>query len=338
MENNLQYQPLDFKSNQEVRWCPGCGDHGFLNALYKAMALLNIPRENHVVVSGIGCSSRTPYYVSTYAFHGIHGRAAAISSGIKTANPKLCVWTVTGDGDALAIGGNHFIHLVRRNLDINLILLNNQIYGLTKGQYSPTSREGQVTKTSPYGTIEPPFSPGELVLGSHGKFFARALDTNVKLQTEIFVESAQFKGAAVVEILQNCVIFNDGAYDILTDKDYRDDRQIFLKHGEKMLFGKDNSKGIVLDGFQLKVVTIGEDGYTLDDVLTHDAKTENPFIHMMLVGMNYPTHPVAFGVIRSVESSTYEAKLEQQIAEVSANSKIHTLDELMNSGDTWMVE
>jgi 2-oxoglutarate ferredoxin oxidoreductase subunit beta len=276
--------------------------------------------------------------VSTYAFHGIHGRAAAISTGVKTANPKLCVWTVTGDGDALAIGGNHFIHLIRRNLDINLILLNNQIYGLTKGQYSPTSREGQITRTSPYGTVEPPFSPGELVLGAQGKFFARSLDTNIKLQTEIFVEAAQFKGAAVVEILQNCVIFNDGAYDILTDKDHRDDRQIFLKHGEKMIFGKDNNKGIVLDGFQLKVVTIGEDGYTIDDVLTHDAKTENPFIHVMLVGMTYPTHPVAFGVIRAVESSTYEAKLEQQIVEVKANSKIHTVDELLNSGDTWVVE
>jgi 2-oxoglutarate ferredoxin oxidoreductase subunit beta len=338
MENNLQYQPSDFKSNQEVRWCPGCGDHAFLNALYKAMATLNIPRENYVVVSGIGCSSRTPYYVNTYAFHGIHGRAAAISTGIKTANPKLCVWTITGDGDALAIGGNHFIHLIRRNIDINLVLLNNEIYGLTKGQYSPTSREGQVTKTSPYGTVEPPFLPGELVLGAQGKFFARSLDTNIKLQTEIFVEAAQFKGASVVEILQNCVIFNDGAYDILTDKEHRDDRQIFLKHGEKMLFGKDNNKGIVLDGFELKVVTLGEDGYTIDDILVHDAKTHNPFVHMMLVEMGYPTHPVAFGVIRAVESSTYETKLEQQIAEVKAGSKIQSVDDLLNSGDTWTVK
>ena len=338
MENNLQYQPSDFKSNQEVRWCPGCGDHAFLNALYKAMAALNIPKEDFVVVSGIGCSSRTPYYVNTYAFHGIHGRAAAISTGVKTANPKLCVWTVTGDGDALAIGGNHFIHLIRRNLDINLILLNNQIYGLTKGQYSPTSREGQVTKTSPYGTVEPPFLPGDLVLGAQGKFFARSLDSNIKLQTEIFVEAAQFKGTSVVEVLQNCVIFNDGAYDIITDKDHREERQIFLKHGEKMLFGKDNNKGIVLDGFKLKVVTIGEDGYTLDDILTHDAKTQNPFIHMMLIGMKYPNYPIAFGVIRAVEGSTYEAKLEQQIADVKANSNIQCVDDLLNSGDTWTVE
>jgi 2-oxoglutarate ferredoxin oxidoreductase subunit beta len=338
MENNLQYQPSDFKSNQEVRWCPGCGDHAFLNALHKAMATLSIPKEEYVVVSGIGCSSRTPYYVNTYAFHGIHGRAAAISTGVKTANPKLCVWTITGDGDALAIGGNHFIHLVRRNIDINLVLLNNQIYGLTKGQYSPTSREGQVTKTSPFGTVEPPFSPGDLVIGAQGMFFARSLDTNIKLQTEIFFEAAKIKGPSVVEVLHNCVIFNDGAYDILTDKEHRDDRQIFLKHGEKMIFGKERNKGIVLDGFRLKAVTIGEDGYTIDDILTHDAHSYSPFIQMMLVGMSYPTHPVAFGIIRSVERNTYETKLEQQIAEVKAAGKIQCVDDLLNSGDTWTVE
>ncbi|MDR0364450.1 MAG: 2-oxoacid:ferredoxin oxidoreductase subunit beta [Bacteroidales bacterium] len=339
MENKIQYQPSDFKSNQEVRWCPGCGDHGFLNALHKAMAELGISRENHVVVSGIGCSSRTPYYVNTYAFHGIHGRAAAISTGVKIANPGLCVWTVTGDGDALAIGGNHFIHMIRRNMNINLILLNNQIYGLTKGQYSPTSREGQVTKTSPYGTIEPPFIPGDLVLGAQGKFFARAMDTHIKLQTEIFVEAAQFTGASVIEILQNCVIFNDGAYDLLTDKEHREDRQIFLKHGEKMIFGKEKNKGLILDGFKLKAVTIGEDGYTMDDILVHNAKTQNPFIHMMLIGMSYPEYPVAFGIIRAVETSdNYASKLERQMNDVKAKSKIHTMDELLNSGDTWTVE
>ncbi|MDD4848051.1 MAG: 2-oxoacid:ferredoxin oxidoreductase subunit beta [Bacteroidales bacterium] len=338
MENKILHQPAEFKSNQEVRWCPGCGDHAVLNALHKAMSELGIPKEKFVVISGIGCSSRTPYYMNTYAFHTIHGRAAAISTGVKIANQDLTVFTVTGDGDALAIGGNHFIHFIRRNLNLNMVLLNNRIYGLTKGQYSPTSEEGKITKTSPYGTIEHPFNPGELVLGAQGKFFARSMDTNIKLQTEIMVEAAQFVGASVIEILQNCVIFNDGAYKNINDKETREDHQIILHHGEKMIFGKNRDKGLVLDGFKLKVVTIGQDGYTMDDILTHDAHCQEPFIHMMLINMAYPDYPTAFGIIRAVKGDSYGVKMDQQTAEIMAKSKIKCMDDVLNSGDTWEVK
>ncbi len=339
MENTTaKLTAKDFKSDQEVRWCPGCGDHAVLNAVHKAMAELNLPKEKYAVISGIGCSSRFPYYMDTYAFHGIHGRAAAISTGVKVANPELSVWTITGDGDALAIGGNHFIHAIRRNVDINILLFNNQIYGLTKGQYSPTSVEGQVTKTSPYGTVEHPFHPGELVLGAQGKFFARTLDNNVKLTTNVLIEAAQFKGTSMVEILQNCVIYNDGCHKAITDREHKADRQLILEHGKPMIFGKNNDKGLILDGWKLKVVTIGENGITQDDILVHDAHTKEPFMHLMLANMSYPDYPVAFGVIRAVADTTYDDKVEKQIAYVQENSKIKNMDDLLNSGDTWAVE
>lgn len=334
----VQYKPTDFKSDQDVRWCPGCGDHAILNSMLKSMANLGCPKEKVVVVSGIGCSSRFPYYVSTYGFHGIHGRAAAIASGIKTANPELCVWQITGDGDAMAIGGNHFIHTVRRNLNINLIVFNNEIYGLTKGQYSPTSKMGAKTKTSPYGTVEPPFRPGELVIGAQGHFFARTIDVMVQLSTEIFEEAARFEGTSVVEALVNCVIFNDGTHDSISSKEFRDDRTIVLRHGEKMVFGKDKNKGLVLEGLGLKVVTIGQDGYTLDHVLTHNAHEENPGIHLMLSNMSYPEFPVAMGVIRAVKGIPYEQRVKTQIAEVQQKAKIKTMDDLLTSGSTWTVK
>src|SRR5512137_2089932 len=255
-----QISPKDFKSDQEVRWCPGCGDHAVLSSVQKALSELGIPREKFAFISGIGCSSRFPYYMNTYGFHGIHGRASAIATGVKTANPELSVWQITGDGDALAIGGNHFIHAIRRNIDVNIILFNNEIYGLTKGQYSPTSNIGLVTKTSPFGTVEEPFSVGELVIGAKGKFFARTLDSNVSLSTQIYIEAAKHKGTSVVEVLQNCVIFNDGIHDGVAGREVRDDRTIILKHGEPMIFGKDNDKGLVLDGLKLKVVKLGENG------------------------------------------------------------------------------
>src|SRR5512136_1949518 len=242
-----QYTPKDFKSDQEVRWCPGCGDHAVLNAVQKALSELDIPKEKFVFISGIGCSSRFPYYMDTYGFHGIHGRASAIASGVKIANPGLSVWQITDDGDALAIGGNHFIHVIRRNIDLNVILFNNEIYGLTKGQYSPTSTKGLVTKTSPFGTLEEPFSVGELVIGAKGKFFARTVDSNIALSTQIYIEAASHKVTSVIVVLQNCVIFNDGIHDVVTGRDVRDDRTIILRHGEPMVFGKDNDKGLVLD-------------------------------------------------------------------------------------------
>src|SRR5674476_619167 len=239
---------------------------------------MGVAKEKYVFVSGIGCSSRLPYYMNTYGFHGIHGRAAAIATGIKIANPDLMVWEMTGDGDALAIGGNHFIHAIRRNIDIKILLFNNEIYGLTKGQYSPTSNKGLVTKTSPFGTVEEPFSVGELVIGAKGKFFARTVDTNVALSTQIYIEAAKHKGTSVIEVLQNCVIFNDGIHDVVTDKEVRDDRTIILKHGQPMIFGKENDKGLILDGLKLKVVKLGENGISEKNLLVHDALESNPGI------------------------------------------------------------
>ncbi|MCL3780753.1 2-oxoacid:ferredoxin oxidoreductase subunit beta [Prolixibacteraceae bacterium JC049] len=338
MAENVTYTLKDFKSSNEVRWCPGCGDHAVMNAIQKAMATLGKKHEDYAVVSGIGCSSRFPYYMSTFGFHTIHGRAAAIASGVKSANPNLSVWQISGDGDALAIGGNHFIHTVRRNIDLNIILFNNRIYGLTKGQYSPTSERGKVTKTSPFGTIEEPFNPGNLVLGARGTFFARSIDSNVKHSQEVCTAAAKHKGTSVVEVLQNCVIFNHGAYNDINDPKTRADRQIFLKHGEKMLFGANNEKGLVWENGDLKAVVVGENGYTIDDVLVHDAKTESMNLHHALIEMALPSLPVAFGVIRDVEAPFYDEEMEKQIAHVQETRKITCMDDLLNSGDTWEVE
>lgn len=341
-EQYLNYTPQDFKSDQEVRWCPGCGDHAILSAVQKALPEvskeLKYNIERYVFVSGIGCSSRFPYYVNTYGFHGIHGRASAIATGVKVANPTLSVWQITGDGDALAIGGNHFIHAIRRNIDVNILLFNNQIYGLTKGQYSPTSPLGKITKTSPFGTVEHPFRPGELVIGAQGKFFARTLDVDVKLTSEIMVEAAKHDGTSVIEILQNCVIFNDGAYDFISSKETRDDRVIVLHHGEKMVFGKNRDKGLVLSGLSLKVVTIGQGGFTMDDILVHDAYNPNPGVHMMLANMEFPEYPIALGVIRNVKDSTYDDNVRDQVLDVMKDAKIKCVDDLLNSGETWEVK
>ncbi len=335
---NFQYAPKDFKSDQEVRWCPGCGDHAVLNSVQKALTELGIPKEKFAFISGIGCSSRFPYYMDTYGFHGIHGRAAAIASGVKIANPGLSVLDITGDGDALAIGGNHFIHAIRRNIDINIILFNNEIYGLTKGQYSPTSEKGLMTKTSPFGTVEEPFSVGELVIGAKGKFFARTVDSNVQLSTQIYVEAAKHKGTSVVEVLQNCVIFNDGIHDVVTGREVRDDRTIILRHGQPMIFGKENNKGLVLDGLKLKVVKLGENGITDKNLLVHDAQEADPGIQYMLAHMGYPDYPVALGVLRSVEGHTYESDLTDQINDVQTKAKIKCMDDLLMSGSVWQVE
>jgi 2-oxoglutarate ferredoxin oxidoreductase subunit beta len=338
MEQEINKVTLkDYKSDQEVRWCPGCGDHAIMNAIQKAMAELELPREKIAIISGIGCSSRFPYYMNTFGFHTIHGRAAAIASGVKTANPHLHVWMITGDGDAMAIGGNHFIHTIRRNVDINLIIFNNEIYGLTKGQYSPTSPYGKVTKTSPYGTVEYPFHPGELVIGAQGRFFARSIDYNVKLSTEIFIEAEQHRGTSVVEVLQNCVIYNDNAHGYLYDKEFKDDRTIILKHGEPMIFGKNMDKGIILDGLKLRVVQLCPGGFTKDDLLIHDAKEPNPGIHTMLANMKYPEFPVALGVIRNVDGTTYDERVWNQINEIKQKAKYKSLNDVLYSGNTWEV-
>lgn len=338
MIDTIEYTAKDFKSENEVRWCPGCGDHAVLNSIQKAMANLGIKHEDFAVISGIGCSSRFPYYMSTYGFHTIHGRAAAIASGVKCANPKLCVWEITGDGDALAIGGNHFIHLMRRNIDLNIILFNNKIYGLTKGQYSPTTDRGAVTKTSPYGTIESPFIPGHLALGAGATFFARVVDNNIKHSQEIFEEAAKHHGTSLVEVLQNCVIFNDGIHAEISDPKMREERQIFLKHGEPMLYGNNKDKGLIFEKGKLKVVKIGENGVTLSDILVHDATEPDGFLQQVLIGMKLPDFPVAMGVIRAVKAPVYDEVMEIQIEEVKRKSKIKTIDDLLSSGNTWVVE
>ena len=334
-----KYTFKDFKSDQEIRWCPGCGDFSVLAALQRTLPVVceekGIDKDKIVVVSGIGCSSRLPYYMDTYGFHSIHGRATAIATGIKVANPDLCVWQVSGDGDALAIGGNHFIHAIRRNIDINLMLFNNRIYGMTKGQYSPTSRLGTVTKTSPYGTVEPPFNPGSLVLGAKGTFFARSIDTELALNQEIMLAASRHHGTAVMEFLTNCMIFNNGSHAEISAKDVKADRTIVLRDGEKMIFGKDSNKGIMLDGWKLKVVTIGEDGVTEDDILTHDSHSDNLGLQTMLAEMRWPEFPVALGVIRQVPAQTYEDEVARQVEEVSAKSRIHDMDSLLVSGSTW---
>jgi len=332
----------DFKSNQQVRWCPGCGDHAVLAALQRALPkvsqALGYEKERYVVVSGIGCSSRLTYYMDTFGFHSIHGRATAISTGIKVANPWLTVWQACGDGDALAIGGNHFIHAIRRNIDINVMLFNNQIYGLTKGQYSPTSKLGAITKTSPYGTVEHPFNPGALVLGAKGTFFARSLDVELKLSEEIMTAAALHDGCSVMEFLTNCVIFNDGAHKALTDPATRADNTIILRQGEKMVFGKNGEKGLIYDGKKLRVVHIGEGGFTLDDILVHDAHKDNIGIHMALAEMKGPDYPVALGVIRDVKDATYDDCVRDQVKDIMQKSKIHCVDDLLRSGSTWEVK
>ncbi len=337
-ENQVKLTAQDLKSDQQIRWCAGCGNHAILAAVQKALPELGIKKEDFVFISGIGCSARFPYYMDTYGIHGIHGRAAAISSGTKVTNPNLSVWIMTGDGDALAIGGNHFIHTIRRNMGLNIIIFNNEIYGLTKGQYSPTSKKGAHTYTSPYGTVESPFHPAELVIGSQGKFFARSLDNNVKLTTEILIEAGMHDGTSVVEILQNCVIYNDKTHAEITDKEFKDDRQLILKHGEPMIFGKNRDKGIILDGIKLKVVDIGKDGVKEEDILVHRSNENNPGIHMMLANMRHPNYPVALGVIRNVQAPTYETSVAEQIKKVQAQSNIKTMEDLFNSGTTFEIK
>lgn len=334
----IKYTAADYKSDQYVRWCPGCGDHAILSVLHKAMAEIGVAPHETAVISGIGCSSRLPYYMNTYGFHTIHGRGGAIATGFKVANPQLTVWQVSGDGDCLAIGGNHFIHEVRRNVDLNLLLFNNKIYGLTKGQYSPTSDRGFVSKSSPYGTTEDPFIPAELTFGARGTFFARSIDVDLKVAQEVMAAAALHKGLSVVEVLQNCVIFNNGIHNFVSDRATRAERTIHLVHGKKMLFGKNNDKGIVQEGFGLKVVTIGQDGYTIDDVLVHDAHCPSNFLHQQLAMMDGHDLPLAVGVIRDVEALTYNDEVDKQVEEVRSRKNYKNLRELLLSGETWTVE
>ena len=334
----MQYTIQDYKKGQP-RWCPGCGDHSFLASLQKAMAEIGVPPYETAVISGIGCSSRLPYYVNTYAMQTIHGRAAAIATGAKVVNPNLTIWQVSGDGDGLAIGGNHFIHAMRRNIDLNMILLNNRIYGLTKGQYSPTSPRGFVSKSSPYGTVEDPFRPAELCFGARGHFFARSVANDSAETVKILEAAYHHKGAAVCEILQNCMIFNNGCDEPVYTREGRKKNAIYVEDGKPLVFGEHNEYGLVQQGFGLKVVEIGKDGYTLDDVLIHDSHNPDDTLQLKLAMMdNEHGFPIALGVIRDVAAPTYDEAVNAQIEEVKAKKPYHNFTELLETNDIWEVK
>ena len=329
-----------FKSDQYVKFCPGCGDHAICMALQKAMAQIGIPTHQVAVISGIGCSSRMPHYLNTYGFNTIHGRGGAIATGVKTSHPELTVWQMSGDGDCMAIGGNHFIHEIRRNVDLNVCIYNNRIYGLTKGQYSPTSPKGFVSKSSPFGTVERPFIPAELVLGARGTFFARTLDVDMPTTVDCMVAAHQHKGASIIECLVNCVIFNHGTHACIADRETRADRSIILRHGEKMIFGKDRDKGLALDlsqGLIPQIIVVSADD---PRVLTHDASLQDPTLHRMLAMMGQDgdtTLPIALGVIRNVEAESYDMAVNQQICEVREKSKAKTFDQLTATLEQWEI-
>jgi len=332
-----KYTKKDFVSNQTVRWCPGCGDYAVLNAFQKSLADLGIPREKLVVVSGIGCSSRFPYYVNTYGFHSIHGRAPAIATGLKAARPELSVWVATGDGDALSIGGNHLLHSMRRNVDIKVLLFNNRIYGLTKGQYSPTSEVGKRTKTTPYGSIDRPIHPISVALAAEATFVARSIDTYGAHLREIIDRAAHHKGSAFIEILQNCVIFNDGAFADVEDRKLREEKSVSLKHGEPLIFGAGRDKGIRLNGLTPEIVPVGERGVGEKELLHHDEHSNNPSLAYLLSQLHAPEFPTPIGVFRQIEEESYDAALHRQIDEARKAAKTTDLDELLNRGDTWEV-
>jgi 2-oxoglutarate ferredoxin oxidoreductase subunit beta len=325
----------DFKLGGPVKWCAGCGGHAVLSTVMNVLPETGIPKENVCFVSGIGCSSRFPYYINTYGFHSLHGRANAIASGIKTANPNLSVWVVTGDGDSMAIGGNHFIHIMRRNINVNILLFNNKIYGLTKGQYSPTTPKGSVTKTSPEGTLENAFNPGELAMGSQGTFFARTVDSDPKMMREVFRAAAEHKGTSVVEILLNCVIFANKVHNDITGRDVRADNQIYLEHGKPMIYGKERNKGLMMRGDKMETVIIGENGITQEDLIVHNSQNYDDTNHYRLVRMGLPEYPVAMGVIRSAASSVYESDLYHQVQHAKEETKIRNMEELLHSGNVF---
>ncbi len=326
----------DFASDQDVRWCPGCGDYSILAQMKKVLPELGFPREKIVFISGIGCSSRFPYYMNTYGMHSIHGRAPGFATGLKSTRPDLMVWVITGDGDALSIGGNHFIHAIRRNLDVNIVLFNNRIYGLTKGQYSPTSVEGQITKSTPMGAIDHPLNPLSLALAAEATFVARTMDAHVKHLGETLQAAAAHKGTSLVEVYQNCNVFNDGAMAYAQEKKQRANNIVELEHGKPLIFGDKRDKGVRLTGTQLEVVDTAD--VPADDLLIHDAHAANPSIQMMLARMRYPEMPEPFGVLRQVEGvSTYNDQINAQVEQAKAQKGDGDLDKLFNAGDTWQV-
>ena len=331
--------PKDFATDQEVRWCPGCGDYSILAQVQKIMPTLGIPRENIVIISGIGCSSRFPYYMNTYGMHSIHGRATAIASGLKATRPELSVWVVTGDGDSLSIGGNHTIHLLRRNFNINVLLFNNQIYGLTKGQYSPTSEENKVTKSTPYGSVDHPFNPLALARGADASFIARTMDRDPKHLQQMLLRSHAHKGASFLEIYQNCNIFNDGAFEIFTEKGTKPAETLFLEQGKPLVFGANREKGIRLDGFTPTVVELGN-GISENDLWIHDERDfyKAQILVRMFDKPQVEGHlPRPFGVFFEADRPCYEDVLNQQIQDVIQNKGEGDLDKLLRGNETWTI-
>jgi 2-oxoglutarate ferredoxin oxidoreductase subunit beta len=339
VKNQNEAKPLtakDFASDQDVRWCPGCGDYSILAQVQRVMPSLGIPKEKIAFIAGIGCSSRFPYYMDTYGFHGIHGRAPIIAAGLKMARPELSVWVAAGDGDLMSIGGNHFIHVMRRNVDINILLFNNKIYGLTKGQYSPTSEYGKITKSTPMGVIDHPFNPVSLALGSNGTFVARTIDRDAKHMQEMILRQSQHKGTSFLEVYQNCNIFNDGAFELLTEKETKADNVLVLQHGQPMVFGKENDKGIKLDGFKPVVVSLKDGKHSINDLVVHDDKSrELAFILSELT--EYPGYPTPIGVFLDIPRSTYDDDMTMQIVKAKQKLGEGDLEKLLFSGNTWEI-
>lgn len=326
----------DFQSDQEVRWCPGCGDYAILSAVQTVFPQLGIPKEKFVVVSGIGCSSRFPYYMDTYGFHSIHGRAPAVATGLKVTRPDLEVWVATGDGDGMSIGGNHLIHLLRRNVGLKVLLFNNRIYGLTKGQYSPTSEVGKRTKSTPFGSVDNPFNPLSLALGAGATFVARTVDVFVAHQRETLKAAAAYGGTAFLEIFQNCNIYNDKTFADVTDKQVRDERILYVEHGKPLLYGKENERGVRLNGLKLETGVVGED-FPLEDCIVWDAEDPDPSLAFMLAQKSWPDFPTPVGILRRVETPTYERNIVDQIQGAIDERGQGTLEELIYSGDLWTV-
>jgi 2-oxoglutarate/2-oxoacid ferredoxin oxidoreductase subunit beta len=331
------FSPSDISSDQEVRWCPGCGDFSILTQLKKVLAGLGVPREKLVFVSGMGCSSRIPYYLNTYGFHGLHGRAPALATGLKLANPELQVWVVTGDGDGLAIGAGHLVHALRRNVDLKILLFNNETLGLTKGQHSPTSRTGTRSQTSPEGSVEAPLRPLSVALASEASFVARALDVDVEHLSGVLERAAAHRGSAFVEIYQNCKVFNDGVFDYATDKSVKADCTVYLEHGRPLLFGQDRNRGLRLSGFDVEVATLGS-GVTIDDLIIHDERAEHPNLAFLLSRLSGPDFPECLGIFRRVERPTYEDQLRHQLAEARHAHGPSRIEQLLAGADTWLVE
>jgi len=328
----------DFVTPGDVRWCPGCGDYAILNALQRTFPELGVARENFVVVSGIGCSSRFPYYMNTYGFHTIHGRGPAVATGVKVANPELSVWLITGDGDGLSIGGNHLLHILRRNVNVNILLFNNRIYGLTKGQYSPTSPVGTRTKSTPMGSVDNPINPLLFALGAEATFIARTYDTNVKHMAEVFKAAHEHQGVSFVEILQNCVIFNDKTWDPVYGKQTRDDELLFLEEGQPLLFGKDKDHGISLNGLNPERTKIGAGGTDMADILVHNSRHPSTLYTQMLAQMSYPEYPTPIGILRQIQRPCYDEAVSEQIKVAQSKRGTGTIKELLYTEDCWTVE